>query len=333
MLERNYSIDTLRTICASLIVLIHASGSYLEKGLAANTNYDFFYFIDAICRISVPIFVLISGSFLLGKTQPIGAELKRRFTKILIPIAFWSFLYLLYQSLGNHITKGDYKLTELAIKLIKGKPFDHLWFLYMILGLYFIAPFLNYSIPHISRKGLFKLAFFFTVLGALLHLYDSVFNNSVFFALSSVKFLGFFLYGYLMKDMKAIPIKTLLLIFLLSNSSIALITYYTEIKINSLYFYSRLSPFVIISALCIYKIFCQLKLRPNFLSKLAYLTFGINLIHAGVLDLLNLYLRKQNFFLLSNPTIIIPSKFVFTIIISITIAYFFSKNKFLKKLI
>ncbi|MBC7914805.1 MAG: acyltransferase family protein [Pyrinomonadaceae bacterium] len=331
-MERNYSVDTLRTICASLIVLLHSSNSYLEKGLASN-RYDWFFLVDSCCRISVPIFVLLSGRFLLGRNEPVGAALNRRFSKIVIPIAFWSFLYLLYQSLGHRITKGNFNLDELAIKLIKGKPFDHLWFLYMILGLYFIAPFLNYSIPHISRKGLFKLAFFFTVLGAFLHIYDMMFNNNIFFALTSVKFMGFFLYGYLMKDMKEVPIKLLFLAFLLSNLSIAAITYFTEIKMNSFYFYSRLSPFVIISALSIYKIFCQLNLRPNFVSKIAYLTFGINLIHAGVLDLLNFYLKRREIIISSNPYMEISGKFIFALLVSITIAYIFSRNKLLKQLI
>ncbi len=331
-MERNYSIDTLRTICATSIVLLHSSNSYLETGLAAN-RYDFFYIIDSCCRISVPIFVLISGRFLLGRIEPIGVALKRRFSKILIPIIFWSFLYLLYQSLGNRIINGNFNFTELGIKLIKGKPFDHLWFLYMILGLYFIAPFLNFSLPHISRKGLFKLAFSFTVLGVFLTVYDLIFNNNVFFALTSVKFLGFFLYGYLMKDMKEYPIKLLLLLFFISNLSIAVITYYTEIKMQSLYFYSNLSPFIIISALCVYKIFCQLKLPPNAFSKLAYLTFGINLIHAGVLDIFNFTLRKKEVLIFNNPLIGIPGKFAFALIISIAISYVFSKNALLKRLV
>ncbi len=331
-MDRNYTIDTLRTLCACCIVLIHASNSYLEKGLQ-NNRYDFFYFFDSCCRVSVPIFVLISGRFLLGRIEPIGIALKKRFTKILIPIAFWSVLYLVYQSLGNYYTKGDFNLPALAIKLIKGKPFDHLWFLYMILGLYFIAPFLNYSLPHLSRKGLFQLAFFFTALGAFLHLYDSMMGNSVFFALSSVRFLGFFLYGYLLKDSKSVPIPLLVGMFLLCNVIIAGITYFAEVRLSALYFYNRLSPFIIISALCVYKIFCQIEIKPNWLSRIAYLTFGINLIHAGVLDVLNFTLRKKGILIFDNPLLGIPGRFGFAIIASLGISYCFYKTPFLRRLI
>lgn len=70
-MKRNYTIDTLRTIATLLVVLLHVSAEYVLDGMNSKI-YDVSFWvgniIDSFPRICVPIFVLISGMFLIERS-------------------------------------------------------------------------------------------------------------------------------------------------------------------------------------------------------------------------------------------------------------------------
>ncbi|WP_207423856.1 acyltransferase [Desertivirga brevis] len=330
-MERNQSVDTLRTIATLLVLLLHASANYVIQRKAAGVYDSVFWtgnIIDSFCRLAVPIFVMISGRFLLGRSESFAISYKKRAVRVLIPLIVWCLIYLIYRLvfLGN----SNLSLPTL-FKLIQ--PFYHLWYLFMILGLYVITPVLNLCIEQISRRSLYYVAFAFLLIGMFLTAYDLKLGNKPFFILWFINYLGYFLLGYLLVGARKVSLFILIIGYLVSSLLIAVLSYYTASRLNHLYFYEYLSPLVVIGALSFYKIFCQLTISKNILSNIAHLTFGVYLTHAGILDLFNRILKSRNLNFLDDPLIGIPVKFVIVLAVSLFVSAAIYKSRMLRKII
>ena len=133
--------DRLRNAATLLVIAIHVS-SPIAHGYS---NFDTWHWWagnwwDALGRPAVNLFVMLSGFLLLGKDYPTGNFLRRRFVRVLIPSLFWMALYLLYM----HIAKNDpATIGQALVKIVRGPVHYHLWFIYLILGLYLTYPLLR----------------------------------------------------------------------------------------------------------------------------------------------------------------------------------------------
>ena len=133
--------DRLRNLATVMVVAIHVSGSVAQ----GNTEYDTFFWWtgnlwDSMARPSVPLFVMLSGFLLLGKDYELGYFLNRRFSRVVVPALFWMVIYSFY----NFKAKGAPATIADAIRGIVEKPVHyHLWFIYLIIGLYMVYPILR----------------------------------------------------------------------------------------------------------------------------------------------------------------------------------------------
>lgn len=335
-MKRNYSIDTLRTLAASLVIILHVTAAAVNKGMESHT-YDTAFWIanifNSFSRICVPLFVLISGRFLLGKPETFKEFYQKRSTRILWPLVTWSVVYVLYLIVGNYVLNGTVEIGSILWDTITGRPFYHLWYLFMLTGLYFITPVINYCLPHVSKKNLWFVALGFIILSILLYSYDKITGNKQFFMIWFIQYLGYFLMGFLMKEKLNISSLLLLGIYIVSSVSIAILTYFTAKNFNSLYFYAYPTPFVILGSISIYLLFSQLSLSQNVLSKIAPLTLGIYVIHAGILDITNKLLMILGITALDNPALGVPIKFTYVLITSLLLSLIISKIKYINKII
>ncbi len=102
---RNYKIDTLRTITALLVILLHTTANYMYTQID-NLSFWVVATLNAFTQVAVPIFVMISGSFLLGRDEDLKPFLKKRVVRILPPLIFWTIIYLFYRTLTSQIKNG-----------------------------------------------------------------------------------------------------------------------------------------------------------------------------------------------------------------------------------
>ena len=116
----DYRIDRLRLLACFGVVMLHSSYGSGIGDLALN----------AIFRFSVPVFVIISGYFLL---PPRFSNIWYKVYHLFVKMVLCSGVYLLYSlSTGNALPRQPlvYLLTE---------PI-HLWYLYATMGLYLLTP-------------------------------------------------------------------------------------------------------------------------------------------------------------------------------------------------
>lgn len=145
MAEKNSYIIYLRVIATFFVVMIHASTGFLYRIDTEAFDWSYANWINAATRCSVPIFVIISGYLLLHKDENTWLFYKKRIPKLLYPFAFWTLIYLVYYfyRYTNFESLSSEKIGSIILDKILHGANAHLWYLYMIIGLYLAIPFLR----------------------------------------------------------------------------------------------------------------------------------------------------------------------------------------------
>lgn len=204
--EKNYNLEVLRVVACIMVVVIHVSNYYSRGyglGEVSNASYVFSIITNVISRIAVPIFFMISGSLLLEETLLIKKSL-RRVGNTLLSLVVWSAIYFIW----NYFYRG--RLYD--FRLIFYEPVKaHLWFLYAIIGMYLVLPFLQNmfkSMQDILMRYFVTLWFLLLTVDYVLALCEIPVAYEIPLVGTSC-YLGYFVLGYIVKGtIKKVPIST-----------------------------------------------------------------------------------------------------------------------------
>lgn len=148
---RIFYLDVLRVIACLCVVMVHASADYVKKDFGS-ANFWYANVLDSISRIGVPLFVMISGSLLLDENYNFTPKkLIAHIVKMVIFFVFWSLLYSIITNVINYSISNK-KITFEAIKASFLNGNYHLWFCFMIVGLYLIVPILRLWVKIENKK-------------------------------------------------------------------------------------------------------------------------------------------------------------------------------------
>ena len=301
--QRILYLDVLRVAAIFIVVMLHVA-SYSYTGDISSNVWQNSLFWDSLSRWGVPVFVMISGALFLQPTKivSIRSVYTKYIKRILILLISWSFIYSAHKIITGQIGFG---LTKFLTGAIVGAY--HLWFLYMIIGLYAITPFLKKMLDNkVYVRYFIALSLFFSFLiPTMSHLADSLnlLGNDRFkiyldmisdrlhfdFTLEYVAYyvLGYYLstinlsrrYRYCIYFMGLIGFA-----FTFGYSS------YISIKLNKPWdmfdymsfnvFFESISMFILIQNL-----FNKKNKFSDMMSKLSKYTLGIYLIHPIILDI------------------------------------------------
>lgn len=207
--QYNFTIDVIRVIALSGVILIHtANVIYARLDFFGGINWWIANILNSAARISVPLFLLVSGSLLLAKDTSFEPMLKRIATRLLLPLFIWTCLYALWD--GKDFSLSAFSLPFLTI-IFTGKIF-HLYFLVILSGLYFVTPFLRSFLSQHPFSVHITLTRFLLILGALYGLLQFVLSRCSLENMFSlwIPYTGLFLAGYVFKEKLAIKTSILL---------------------------------------------------------------------------------------------------------------------------
>src|ERR1039457_3873496 len=132
-------INNLRLIALYAVIILHCSSPLLmQYGKVPLADWWTADFLNATVRFAVPVFVMITGALLLHREYEIGDFLKKRLTRVVVPFLFWSLVYIWYSWYNEEITFGTN--IKQVLHLLKYGSSYHLWYVYMLIGLYFFIP-------------------------------------------------------------------------------------------------------------------------------------------------------------------------------------------------
>ena len=329
--------DVIRVISCLCIIAIHCTDALIEE-----KTYDYVWYIgnviQSIVRIALPMFVLLSGALLLNskKEEPLGGFYMKRLLKICLPLYIYSLIYLF-------IFKYNYNLEFFmplnflkAVKTItEGNVFFHLWFAYMIIGIYLCTPFLKKMCQSLTDKECINLTILIFSISIIMCLLPTFKINVGITCIPFISWTLVFLLGYLVTR-EAIN-KHYKLIYILGIISwiIAVIVPRTNMQVNNLYDFSIMMFFEVM-ALFIFFVRSKDKIckkdwfnkAMEFFSKYSWEIF---LVHGGMLVKLDTYIPKNSMNLLLWTFIMIILVFVLSFIFAFIMHNIVVKN--LEKLI
>ncbi len=172
---RHRGLDLLRVLAIYMVVQIHTGEfEYIAKdGTVLHTPGSWAVaWTNSLLRACVPLFVMITGFFLF----PVGNErtfFRKRFTRVLVPFVLWCAVYSFYAFAQGTITLRTALLNIAKIPVNYGTEVGHLWFVYMLMAIYLIAPVFSPWVVSASRRSmeLFLALWAVTLLLPFIHLF------------------------------------------------------------------------------------------------------------------------------------------------------------------
>ncbi|WP_417127106.1 acyltransferase [Paraprevotella clara] len=164
--KRIVFLDYLRAIACFMVILVHVCEAFYFNldGISFSCNADRWWisFIDSSLRPCVPLFIMASAYLLVPLKDSTPVFFKRRFTRVCIPFVVWGLLYAFLPLLwGGHGWDGA-KTHLLTFLYNFPSNAIHLWFVYMLIGVYFFMPILSPWLKQVGRKEeLFFLGLWF----------------------------------------------------------------------------------------------------------------------------------------------------------------------------
>lgn len=168
-------LDAIRCVAMIMVIGVHCIDPfYISPTMRAIPEYTHWAAIyGSLLRPSVPLFVMMTGLLLLPvKKQPLGKFYKKRIYRVLFPFLIWSVLYSMFpwvtgvlglpkEIIGDFFcyTQGQESQSLIdSLKDVAMIPFNfshkenHMWYIYLLIGLYLYMPFFSAWIENADRK-------------------------------------------------------------------------------------------------------------------------------------------------------------------------------------
>lgn len=276
---RLFSPDLLRVIAIFFVIVQHLCPSYYDSSEFNQLSVNIIVSATDWC---VPVLVMISGYFFLDPNRKFFVDLffRRNVLRIFTALVFWSIAYGLMYYLN---TSQSWTINSILGPILwKRLPWYHLWFVYMILGLYFLVPILRVYVRSASRQnlGYFVLLCFFV---SIIEYWNAFFPHLNITIPQLSGFIGYFVLGYYLS---CYPIRGGRFLALCVG---ALLSCIIVVCVNEAYrvpphtYPSFTSPFSTIMSCAVFLLFMNIQSGNtwfgNCINLLALLSFGIYLCH------------------------------------------------------
>lgn len=266
------AIDIIRIFAFVFIVFLHT--------LNRQFGVDVWMGGYAIISIGVNLFIMISGYLLLDKTEEAIVFFKKRILNILPLFLVFNIIYIYFGKIP-------------IMPVLKGKTISasHFWYIYMILGLYLLTPWLQKVLKYAEKETLFVVFLWF--LCNILNPYLRYFNLAEipFSNFPLTGFIGYYILGYFVKkyDNKLKRTSFILIIviyvlgFLLSFLSTKYVLAVTGKRVSDFFDKNSLGTFIMTISFFVFWCKFNFSKRDRIIKIVADSTYFAFLVHLIVL--------------------------------------------------
>lgn len=320
--KRDVTLDVLRVIACLLIIIMHSP----MPGL--NTSGIVLGGISYLTAPGIGLFFMVSGSLLLSnsgdKIFDTCCFLKRRFSRIIIPLIFWSIIGSVLDWCG-----------------IDNAEHGVLWFMYCLAGMYLLTPVLSrwLSMATVKEVEFYLLLWLFTLCVPFVKLFIPINESDTswlyyFHGYVGYYVLGFYLKHYWEKRMSSEKKIVFSLLFLCISVVLPVGLKVLNVKVDFYSLFWYLSITVALQSVVWWRIVKRLMRNvptlPGFVVELSKLSFGIYLVH--ILVMRNI-LWKTTWMQEMNGVVQIVVCVILTFTISALISWGISRIKYVKEII
>ena len=313
-------IELAKTIATFFVVLLHTAAPALYR--LGDIKFEFWRYAniyDSSVRLAVPVFFMISGALLLGKDTKgsVPIFLKKRILKVLVPLVGWSAIYIFF---SKYILHKDISILASLMQMFFSTQYYHLWFLYVILGIYFFIPIFQTFINNSTIKLQLYFLTLWILMVSIVPLMNKLFPLKIPNHMPMMSgYIGYLLIGYIIARMQITKkyFYLAICIFTVSTMSTIVLTEYFSLQSNKFdgFFYGYFSVTTLpqaVSFLMAIKFFgerVEVNIKKRLIPiiyKLSLTSLGIYLVHPIVLWIIS---SKLNIHVLNggNPIYLVPA--------------------------
>lgn len=209
------AIDIIRILAFIFIVLLHTVN--IQYGV------NIWILLYGIISIGVNLFIMVSGYLLLDKSEKMSVFFKKRIKGIFPLFIFFNVVYIFVNKVK-------------IMPVLQGKEIvaPHFWYIYMILGLYFITPWLQKVLKFAKKETFIILILWFLCSILNPHLIKFDLPRIPFSHFPITEFIGYYILGYYIKvdrnKIKKVPFSIIIIIYLIGFFISAISTKYVLLK-------------------------------------------------------------------------------------------------------
>ena len=319
--SRRLSYDVIRIVAICLVMLVHVS-AYIVLYNTDPATKEFFFgnIVNGVSRAGVPLFLMLTGALLLNENRKFDAKVfyKKSFTWIALLMLGWTVAYAAFYAIAfpllhhNPVAWDTVGKTMWNYALNLPTMYPHLWYMFMVVGLYLMIPVLRLFVKRENKSYILGIIIAFVVAQLAVNTFNILMTGWAFNLTTIVNkfhvepatgFVGYVLTGWYVTNFKIAKRKRVAL-YGLSLAAVMFATSMVQTQIKAtpgvrgnLYepltltaFLYGLGVFVLLYTLCGEK---QTKHRLTaMLSKDA---FGVYIIHALWMELLTMWFPYWEF--------------------------------------
>jgi len=335
--------DLVRVIAIFAVIVVHTSGS-LYRVLAPITsfNWQMSNIYSTSGKFSICIFMMVSGMLFLNpkKSITISALFRKNILRIVTAFIFWSAAYAafgLWVKIGMNGYSDAY-LHSFFIDLVTGNY--HMWFCYMIIGIYIIVPFLRLisSDESLMKYFLILSIIFVSTIPVLQQLPDAI-SQPITIVVTQLRlnfvlgWVGIFILGYYLSYCN-ISKRAEIISYILGILSLVLtivLNGLLSIRYNQSYegLYELTNINILLTAVAVFIFFRLHVSKVDFSERskklillLSECSFGVYFVHVFIIIIFQQYALAQKLF---NAAVVVPVLSAGIFIVSTIIIYFFRK--------
>lgn len=284
--QRLANIDLFKIICIIAVIIVHVSSSNAfdhKYAYLFNKNFSIINFYNMLTRFCVPGFVMISGMFLLDKDIDIKTIFKKYIFRSLVLYVIFSMLYAIVYYYEKDVS--------IFSTFISG--YYHLWYLYLLIGLYLVTPFLRKIVS--DKKIILYFIILCFIFSIIVPFIITIFGlkdlQTVISHLNVYMPLGYVIYfvtGYYLSKNK---VNNKIFYILGIIGTIANYVLFNKLSYHTV-LYNRIDliPGTFFQSIAIFLFFKNLRIKKNaIISYISNLVCGIYLVHLFVIKLILYY--------------------------------------------
>lgn len=195
--------DFIRCLAIIFVICIHSMAimdAAIAEGSAGIGVKLIGGILNSIIHSGVPLFLMLSGSLLLGKKEPVKLFFYKRLKRILVPFFIWSLFVFMLSSFKDFRKLGCGQLiSTFFYKFLTEGTFGIYWYVYAIIGLYLITPVLRVYFGHADKKMAYYFGGILVLITSASQLFPSI---TIFSRFSSLNLdcLTYFIIGYIINQ-------------------------------------------------------------------------------------------------------------------------------------
>lgn len=298
--EKKTYIESLRILATFAVVMIHicmtevVNYSIDEIGIV---NYIFYSIGYGLVRWAVPIFIMITGSLLLPQNKKLSeAKVIQYIKRMVITLLLFGTAYACIEIVfTDGLSKWYLLIPKALLRVLEMKSWDHLWYLYLLIGLYIMTPFTKAALEKLDSKTLYHLIIVLYFINYIIPTVNTIFGLSISkFWIAANGYYLYYLIGFYLTLPENMFVMNKKVLYIAGVISMLIICIWDGIKIWFMGDYSHwireancLIPFIAVAIFVYFKSNEPINWSTGKIgSSISRCSFGIYLLHPFYINIL-----------------------------------------------